>query len=321
MKNRKITNNFENNIIIFLLKKKIIKKNYTIKEINESLWNKVFFINNIFIKISENKNNLKNEFYSLTSLNSKYIPKAIFYDSFFWYNNKQYYILWISKINWKLLEHFRWKININKKLSIIKKLTNTIKYIHWKQNIKWIQTICNYRNNIILYGKYKSNPDIDKKYIEKWIKKIKLLTKKIYNEKKYLTHNDIWHKNIIIDNSFFSWIIDFELSLLAPLRFEYYWILLTNFFTSNENCWNSWEFEKDFIKKLINNIKKNYKEMINNLDKNEFLSFCFIYYLKKLWQYNEKRYNKNETKFFMKKIEIYTNNIFKELVEIQILKK
>jgi len=45
---------------------------------------------------------------------------------------------------------------------------------------------------------------------------------KIKNEEKYLIHNDIWYKNILLENNTFSGIIDFETSYFAPIRFEYY---------------------------------------------------------------------------------------------------
>ena len=58
---------------------------------------------------------------------------------------------------------------------------------------------------------------------------VNLFLEKIRSEAKYLIHLDIWYKNILVENHRLSGIIDFEMSCLAPIRFEYYGLLLTNY--------------------------------------------------------------------------------------------
>ncbi len=300
------------NLINILFKKNLIKDISNFKEINESCWNQVFYVDNLFIKVSSNKDNLQREYNALKLLNKPYIPKAIFYEKIR-NDSVNYYVIWISKLQGRWLEYDWINIDINKKEKLINELVTYIKYINNFKNINWIQTIWYSWTEEIKKWKYKTNPNVNIKSLESPLSEVKTLIEKIKNEQQYLIHNDIWHKNILLKDNKFSGIIDFETSFLSPIRFEYYWLLLTNFYVFTTKCWDSWEFEKEFCKMLLISIKDNYKEVLKQSNKEEFICFCFMSYIKKLWQYDEEWYKHNETLSFMNKIKKYANSVFKNI--------
>jgi len=294
----------------FLEKKKYIKNNSNLIEINESCWNKVFTIDNIFFKVSEEANNLQIEFIILNLLTDNKFPKPIFYDNFIekW---TIYYVIWISKIEGKTIEHYWGDMDLNDKEKLILDVISCTKRINSTKQLKWIPNILDKRGEIIENWKYKANPDIWTNKLNSYFEDIIILMKKIKDEKNYIIHWDLWYKNILVENNSLSWIIDFETSFLAPIRFEYYGLLLTNFYVFTTDCWDSWEFEKEFCEIFTNTIKKEYNALLIDTNKEEFILFCFIAYLKKLWQYGESWYDKNETLSFMEKVNQFGNSIFK----------
>lgn len=286
----------------FLEKKKYIKNNSNLIEINESCWNKIFTVDDVFFKVSENSTNLQTEFTILNLKIDNKFPKTIFYDSFVekW---TVYYVLWISKIEGKTIEHYWGDMNLNDKEKLALDIVSCTKKVNNTKYLKWIPNILDKREEIIEHWKYKTNPDLWMNTLDSYVEDITILIKKIKEEKNHIIHWDLWYKNILVENNSLSWIIDFETSFLAPIRFEYYGILLTNFYVFTTDCWDSWEFEKEFCEIVTNTIKKTYNQLLIGINKEEFLSFCFIAYLKKLWQYEESWYDKNESFSFMEKID------------------
>ena len=185
-----------------------------------------------------------------------------------------------------------------------------MKHINSFEFLTWTQNVYDYWTNIINQWKYKTNPNTNWKALKHLINEVNIFIEKIRNEQKYLIHNDIWYKNILLENNVFSGIIDFETSYFAPIRFEYYWLLLTNYYVFATECWDSWNFEKEFCKMLSSFIDRNYQDLLKNSSKEEFICFCIIQYLKKLWQYEEEWYKHSDTIWFMDSIEIFANSVF-----------
>ncbi len=297
-------------LIKTLLENWHIKGYSNFTEVHESCGNQVFCTEKIFIKVSPNTNNLKSEYDVLSLLNNKHFPKPLFYEKVCDNNSDTFYVLWISKIKGKTLEHYREKMNWEEKNQLILDLISCIKYINNFQLSNWNQSLYDNRTNIVNQWKYKTNPNIDPKSLQHLIDEVNVFLKKIKNEKQFLIHNDIWYKNILLDNNIFSGLIDFETSYFAPIRFEYYSLLLTNYYALTTECGDSWNFEKEFCKMLSASIENHYSDLLKNSSKKEFVCFCIISYLKKLWQYEEERYKHKEVIWFMDNIKKFSNSIF-----------
>lgn len=292
-----------------LLENGFLKESWSFIEVNESCWNQVFCADDLFIKVSSDPNNLKTEYNTLLQLNNRYFPKPILYEKIS-DNSDTYYVLSISKINGKTLEHYWENMDWEQKNKVIMDLIVCMKYINSFKDFTWIQNVCDNWTKIVDQWQYKTNPNTDLKVLQHLINEVNVFIEEIRNEEKYLIHNDIWYKNILLENKKFSGIIDFETSYFAPIRFEYYWLLLTNYYVFATECWDSWDFEKEFCKMLSISIDSNYQELPKNSTKKEFICFCIIVYLKKLWQYEEEWYKHEETIWFMDNIKKFANSVF-----------
>ncbi|HOG15322.1 MAG TPA: phosphotransferase [Candidatus Absconditabacterales bacterium] len=296
-------------LIKILLKKGHIKGNSNFIEVHESCGNQVFCTDEIFIKVSPNVNNLKTEYNILFLLDNKHFPKPLFYEKIS-DNSGTFYVLGISKIKGKTLEHYREKMNGEEKNQLILNLISCMKYINSFQLSNGNQSLYDNRTNIVNQGKYRTNPNIDPKSLQHLIDEVNVFLKEIKNEKQFLIHNDIWYKNILLDNNIFSGLIDFETSYFAPIRFEYYSLLLTNYYVLTTECGDSGNCEKEFCKMLSDSIESHYSDLLKNSSKKEFICFCIISYLKKLGQYEEERYKHEEVIGFMNDIEKFSLMIF-----------
>jgi len=302
--------NIEKQILAkILLENGFMKEGWNFIEVNESCWNQVFCTEDLFIKVSPDSNNLKTEYNALFLLNNISFPKPIFYEKIF-DDSDTYYVLWISRIKGKTLEHYWENMDWEQKNKLVIDLILCMKYINSVKFSTWTQNVCDNWTNIIDQWQYKTNPNIDLKALQHLINEVNVFMEEIRNEGKYLIHNDIWYKNILLENNIFSGIIDFETSYFAPIRFEYYSLLLTNYYVFATECWDSWNFEKEFCKMLSTSIDSNYQGLLKNSTKKEFICFCIIAYLKKLWQYEEAWYKQEEAIWFIDNIKIFANSVF-----------
>jgi thiamine kinase-like enzyme len=119
-----------------------------------------------------------------------------------------------------------------------------------------------------------------------------LLQKKDY----FLVHNDIWYKNILINQ---KWdlvsIIDFETAILAPIWVEYFCVRNHFFYAKNylEKWWVDYT-EMEFLNLLIQSFEKDYPESVYKIWSPESKIYSTMAYFKSLASFDKDRYDNNE---------------------------
>jgi len=298
--------------IISCLKYKLPNSIWEISEIKESNNNKIYLIWNIVLKISKNNSNLSLEWLILKSIqNIINVPKPIFYEKIK-INNEYLYILWIEKLNWKSLDHYWEKYNIYIKQSIINSIINNLKKIHsfkknyfcyfGKKNKHFLNYFSLISDNIDENLKLSIwNPWIKTESLQNLKKYFYSLWNTFYNEVPVIIHNDLWYKNILVNENGFVWIIDFESVVYAPKQIEIF--RLYHHLFSAQNYIDKWSVEYteiNFLNMLIYNIKNNYPELHNSFSEQQFVQYNIWYYINLLTKFKNSWYNHSDTEKFYK---------------------
>jgi thiamine kinase-like enzyme len=269
-----------------------------LKEIHESNNNQVFSWWDYFIKVSKNKDNLRNEFEYLKLLENKWkFPKAISYNVL-----KKNYILVISKLNWKWLHYIWWELTNDEKEKIIEDIIIQVKIIHsisskLKHEKSYIKNL-NLKIDKIA-NQISNNPFIEGKEFEDICKEIDKYSKSFNNVPENLIHNDLWYKNMLVYNNKLSWIIDFECWFFGPIQLEFFRLLHHKISVSNYEDKTPENYsEIDFLDRLINSIKLNYKELLDKITPEQFYVYNLNSYLNQLSRHKESWYEHKDTQEF-----------------------
>lgn len=269
-----------------LLKKFSTYNSNNLVKINESTNNDVYSFDDYIIKISI-KQNLKLEYDILSKLIWLWnFPKPILYqENIEWHN-----ILILEKLDWILLDKVRASFDEWDKQRLVSQILLNIKVIHSLKLQQFGESfIQEFETN---FNRAIQNPFIDKNEII-WLHEYVL--NNVYQFDSLLVgliHNDIWYKNILVNNWKLSWIIDFEMAKFRPLCFEYFRLLHHRLSAQNYIDSGALDYtEVNFLDHLIAVFEKDYSQITISEDSLSYNLFCIDYYFRLLLNYEKEWYN------------------------------
>ncbi|EKE28120.1 MAG: hypothetical protein ACD_3C00096G0003 [uncultured bacterium (gcode 4)] len=298
------------NIIIKMepetLKKRLLSKypnlsSVALKEIHESNNNKVFSCWDFIIKVSQDKDNLKNEFEYLRLLEGKWkFPKPISYDI-----ENDDHILIMSKLCWVGLDYLWHEFDENEKNQILKDIVHHVKTIHSINIPSWIEV--DY-SKIIELNFYKNlqvvllNPNVTEREVHLIKNEIEKYKSCFNDSSLSLVHNDLWYKNILIEDKKLTGIIDFELGFYWPIELDFFRLLHHKISVINyEDKFPVHYEELDFLDSLMKIIKLDYPQLVKKITSEQIYIYNLQSYFLKLSRHNETWYNHEEVMNFKNK--------------------
>ncbi|MCT4617162.1 MAG: phosphotransferase [Candidatus Gracilibacteria bacterium] len=280
--------------LINFLKNKNIKLNlYKLIFLGEGK-NKVYTDEKYIIKIGK-KSNLQNEKEILEKIKNKI--KAPIFEGFFEYNEnfKGEYILILRLVKGIAVNKIWNSLGVYQKQEIAYSIIDELKKLHNldKKKDEYIFTseLKNFQEN---YKKVMKNvKNLNKKKLEKYAREFA-----DFLEKKgdlVLIHNDLWYKNIIVDEGKFRGFIDFELAKFSLKEAEYFRLKYHLFFAKLEES----KVEIEFLEYLIGEMKKIYQDF-TIYDNKIFRIYNIIMYFSLASKYEYSWYNQSDIDAFEK---------------------
>lgn len=208
-------------------------------------------------------------------------------------------VLIMEKLPWNTLSQEWNKLNLDEKWKLIDEIINNIKTVHSLKSNHEKYKIAIQKTAKENYIKNKDNPHVPFKEIEDLYYNFLInLGKFIDSDEECVIHNDLWYKNILVENKKLSWIVDFETAVYWPIQLELFRLIQHKFFAQNDiDSWSQDYTEIWFIDMLFERLKLNYRELF--IFNNEQL-YCYNVntYLRLLSKYNESWFNYEEVKKF-----------------------
>lgn len=295
-------------IIKILYSKKIIPS-WSFEKINESTNHDVYDVWDVVLKIDINKQQLYKEYLVLQQISDK--TKCAYPLFFEQIDNGEvtYYVLGLEKIDWKTLGHYRSKLSRQRKEWIVDEIVYEVKNMHTYtlngiNEFPWIFDYFEYVKNKYQCSleKVKSHPLIS------WFRDFSEIFYKLFVElstesRKWLIHNDIRYKNILLSEwGEFLGIIDFEEALVWPSYVDYFRICDHQFFAQNYiEKWGEQYIEIEFNDFLISSFESSYSDAAYNITSRERLFYSIMTYTRLFSQFDESRYNPDEIERYRKK--------------------
>lgn len=284
--------------LLSLFKKLSIHQvNETINAINESTNNQVFSYGGFIGKISGNPKNLKTEYETLQQLENKgKFPRAFYYGK----TDDNQYIILMEKLPGTWLQYSWNKLSDNQKKNIINEIILNLRIIH---SLSWTQK--SYYNYLKIEWKKlfeicKKNPHLSEAVLIQIYSNFQKNLQSFESTKECIIHNDLWYKNILLEDGKLSGIIDFEMVVSAPKQVELFKLFHHRY--SAQNYIDNWAVdytEIAFLDLLLKTLEKEYPELFS-FAQEQYQCYNLYTYLKILSKHNESWYNHKDMEKYHK---------------------